>query len=218
MELESFPDLAARPRAPLDLLALALATQFRDVDTDEARSRLDALGAEVRAAVRRGSPADELEGCRRVLGERHGYRGARKDYGHPDQSMLDLVLARRRGLPILLSVVWVEVARRAGCTLSGIGLPGHYVVGHFGADPPLVVDPFARGARIEERLPSALVRPWGNQETILRLLNNLVGSYTLRGDLGRAIRAAEMRLLLPVDSGDRETLDTELGGLRARLN
>ena len=46
--------------------------------------------------------------------------------------MLDLVLARRTGLPILLSVVYVEAARRAGIRLSGVGLPGHFVVGHFG--------------------------------------------------------------------------------------
>ena len=61
--------------------------------------------------------------------------------------MLDLVLTRRRGLPILLSVVYVEVARRAGIQIAGVGLPGHFVVGHFGTDPPVLLDPFAGGGR-----------------------------------------------------------------------
>ena len=72
-------------------------------------------------------------------------------YDHPDNSMLDLVLTRRRGLPILLSVVYVEVARRAGIELAGVGLPGHFVVGHFGAEPAALLDPFAGGASGQRR-------------------------------------------------------------------
>ena len=62
------------------------------------------------------------------------------------------------------------------------------------------------------------VRPWGAHETALRMLNNLVGSYERRGDLKRAIRAAELRLLLPAAPALRSELELGLKGIRARLN
>jgi len=157
---------------------------------------------------------DALAGA---LGDRHGFLGDREDYDHPDNSMLDVVLERRRGLPILLSVVYVEVARRAGIELAGVGLPGHYVVGHFGQDPPILLDPFAGGAALEARAPIEL-RAWGAHETALRMLNNLVGSYLRRSDLTRAIRAAEMRLELPLAETEDAAFGAELRALRARLN
>jgi regulator of sirC expression with transglutaminase-like and TPR domain len=132
--------------------------------------------------------------------------------------MLDLVLARRTGLPILLSVVYVEVARRAGIPLAGVGLPGHFVVGHFGADPPLLLDPFSRGRLVRAEAEPELVRPWGPHETALRMLNNLVRAYSARGDLARAIIAARLRLALPADEASRGLLGAELRALEARLN
>ncbi len=153
-----------------------------------------------------------------MLGERHGFAGNRDEYDHPDNSMLDLVLERGRGLPIVLSILYVEVARRAGVPLCGVGLPGHFVVGHVEEAPPLLIDPFSGGAFVETDAPAALRRPWDAHETALRMLNNLVGSYVRRSDLGRAIRAAEMRLELPVSGAEAEALGAELRALRARLN
>src|SRR5204862_187565 len=92
------------------------------------------------------------------------------------------------------STVNEEVARRRGIPLHGLGLPGHFVVAHFGEDPPLVYDPFAGGERIELEAPPELVRAWRPQETALRILNNLVASFGKHGDLMKAIRAAELRL------------------------
>jgi regulator of sirC expression with transglutaminase-like and TPR domain len=130
--------------------------------------------------------------------------------------MLDLVLARCRGLPILLSVVYVEAARRAGIELRGVGLPGHFVVGHFGADPPLLLDPFAGGGRIDARSPQ--IRPWRTHEIAMRMLNNLVAAYQRRGHLGSAILAATMRLALPAEQPERDVVQAELRALQARLN
>ncbi len=132
--------------------------------------------------------------------------------------MLDLVLERRRGLPILLSVVYVEVGRRAGIPLRGVGLPGHYVVGHFGAEPPLLLDPFGGGALLPWSGAREALRPWSAHMTALRMLNNLVGAYEARFDLGHAIRAAELRLVLPLEGHTREGLAVELRALRAQLN
>jgi regulator of sirC expression with transglutaminase-like and TPR domain len=216
----SFSELAAAADAELDVLTLALAAEFRDVDTAGAIATLDLLGDELAEAAARtsGEPREQARACAQVLGVAHGFAGDQKNYDDPANSMLDLVLTRRRGLPILLSAVYVEVARRAGIALAGVGLPGHFVVGHFGADPPLLLDPFAGGGVIAAGWARTRVRPWTAHEIAMRMLNNLVSSYERRGDLGRAIRAATMRLELPADGPMRDTLQVELRAMQARLN
>lgn len=218
--LPSFADLAGATEPPLDLLALALAAEFRDVDAAGALSELDALGADLtRLAGQTGDGPDELAGaCRTLLGGTHGFTGNRREYDHPDNSMLDLVLARRRGLPILLSVVYVEVGRRAGIPLAGVGLPGHFVVGHFGADPPVLLDPFAGGEPVVRGLAAGPVRPWAPPDIAMRMLNNLVAAFRRRGDLTAAIRAARLRLVLPARGSLGDTLEAELRALQALLN
>ena len=222
-EIPDFRTVAARRSPELDELALAMAAELRPVDAEGALAELDRLGAEL-AQVASRDPEEQVEACREVLGAQHGFAGDRECYDAPENSMLDVVLERRAGLPILLSVVYVETARRAGMKLAGVGLPGHYVVGQFEAQPPLLLDPFAGGARLEEsegQYPfgtQAAVRPWGPHETALRMLNNVVASYARRGDLTRAIRAAELRMTLPLEERGRATLAAELTSLRARLN
>src|SRR3954469_15930733 len=220
--IPSFAALAARAAPPLDELALSMAVALRGAGAEAVRGALewlDALGAEVAAEVGDGAdPATEARACGEVLGGRHGFAGDAEHYDDPANSMLDLVLERPRGLPIALSVVYVEVARRAGVALAGVGLPGHYVVGHFGASPPLLLDPFAGGAPVEGEPPPEHVRPWGAHETALRMLNNLVGAYQRRGDVGAAIAAAAMRLELPLHRRLRDALETDLRRIRSRLN
>jgi regulator of sirC expression with transglutaminase-like and TPR domain len=110
------------------------------------------------------------------------------------------------------------VARRAGVPLAGVGLPGHYVVGHFGAPEPLLLDPFGGGVRITPDVPASLVRPWTAHETAMRMLNNLVPAFRRRGDLTSALRAAELRLALPAGARERDHVRAELASLRAQLN
>lgn len=215
-----FTTVAAQRDPPLERIALAIAAEFRSVDSARAAEELDRLGAELaRDATSVAADAfDQAELCRRTLGERHGFTGDHDRYDDPTNSMLDLVLERRRGLPILLSIVYVEAGRRAGIPLAGVGLPGHYVVGHFGVEPPLLIDAFAGGVALVADVPPALVRPWRPHETALRMLNNLVGSYSKRGDVGRAIHAAALRLALPLDDDARRALEHEHRVLAARLN
>ncbi len=220
-ETAPFAEIAGDPETTLDEMALALAGEFQDVDASGARARLDALGADVSRAAQRtsGEPEAMLLACRQVLGGEHGFTGDQRHYDNPVNSMLDRVLERRRGLPILLSVVYVEVARRAGIRLAGVGLPGHFVVGHFGADPPILVDPFTGGSTIRAGTAASLVRPWGAPEIAMRMLNNLVASFQRRGDVAGALRAATLRLTLPVaDAERRDVLTAELRTIQARLN
>jgi regulator of sirC expression with transglutaminase-like and TPR domain len=218
--MASFAQIAADPEPRLDALALALAAEFRRVDARAALATLDGLGAEVAAAVAgcAGEAADEARACADVLGRVHGFAGDHDEYDHPENSMLDRVLERRRGLPILLSVVYVAAAGRAGVPLAGVGLPGHFVVGHFGADPPVLLDPFAGGDLLTGDVDRRYLRPWAPAEIAMRMLNNLVGSYQRRGHLGAAITAARLRLDLPAEEPVRASLQAELRRLRARLN
>jgi regulator of sirC expression with transglutaminase-like and TPR domain len=199
----TFADLARAPAPEIDDLALALAAEFGPVDDAAARAELDRLGEEV-------AKEDDHDHARivEVLARRHGFTGDREAYDDPQNSMLDAVLRRRKGLPILLSVVYIAVGRRAGIEVDGWSLPGHFVV----AIGPRVIDPFDGGTLLTV---DAEIEPWAPKDIALRMLNNLVGSYQRRGDLGGALTAAELRMTLP---GADATVEAELVALRARLN
>jgi regulator of sirC expression with transglutaminase-like and TPR domain len=218
--MSRFATAAGDPDTTLDVLALALAAEFRDVDIAGAMAKLDVLGAEVVRAAEQtdGTPQAQGRACAQIIGAGHGFVGDREHYDDPDNSMLDLVLTRRRGLPILLSVVYVEAARRAAIPIVGVGLPGHFVVGHFGTDPPVLLDPFAGGGQVATDAPREVVRPWRADEIVMRMLNNLVAAYGRRGDVGAAIHAARLRLALPSGASQRDVLQAELHAIQAQLN
>lgn len=216
--VDSFADLAQTDAPHLDVLALSIAGALREIDRGSALSELDRLAGDV---VRHGvgeTPAEQLEALATVLGRHEGFAGDVEDYDHPDNSMLDLVLQRRRGLPILLSIVWIEVARRVGVPLRGVGLPGHFVAGYFGPDRPLLIDPFKGGARVLDDASLNEPRPTTTHQTALRLLSNLTASYERRGDVGRMLIAARLRLDLPLDERDHRVMEFEYKRLSARMN
>lgn len=218
--MPAFTTLAATPGATLDLLALGLAAEFREIDAAGALAALDDLGAELARAVAQtdGTPEAQALACAQTLGAAHGFAGDHDHYDDPRNSMLDLVLSRRRGLPILLSVVYVEAARRADVAVKGVGLPGHFVVGHFGVLPPILLDPFTGGTRVRTEVDPALTQPWPAHDIAMRMLNNLVAAYARRGNFGAAIHAATLRLALPATESHREMLTAELRAIQARLN
>lgn len=215
--MQSFADLARLDSPHLDQLALAISAELRPTDHDYALAELDRLAGLVVDAGLGGDPHEQLAVLEDVLGRREGLIGDTDDYDHPDNSMLDLVLSRRRGLPILLSVVWVEVGRRLGMPLRGVGLPGHYVAGWFGDGDPILVDPFRGGAVIDDPVPAATA-PTSAHLTALRMCSNLVASYERRGDVGRMLTAARLRLDLPLDERDRRVMEFEFKRLAARTN
>ncbi|MGI9117082.1 MAG: transglutaminase family protein [Gaiellales bacterium] len=216
--MDRFAQLARTDAPTLDLLALAIAGALRDVDEEAALAELDRLAGEV---VRQGagsSGAEQVEALQAVLGRREGFVGDVAEYDHPDNSMLDLVLARRRGLPILLSVVWIEVGRRVGIPIRGVGLPGHYVAGWFGDGAPILIDPFKGGVPVADPPPADRIVATPVHLTALRILSNLVGSYERRGDVGRTITAARLRLDLPLGDRDRKVMEFEHRRVGARMN
>ncbi len=115
------------------------------------------------------------------------------------------------------SAHYLPGGRRAVLATPAIWIPA-LVVGHFGTDPPLLLDPFAGGGRVQTEAPQELVRPWRANEVAMRMLNNLVLAYQRRGDIGDAIHAARLRLTLPTEASHRDILQAQLRTMQARLN
>jgi regulator of sirC expression with transglutaminase-like and TPR domain len=174
-------------------------------------------------------PAEEARVLAVVLGHEAGFTGNADDYYDPKNSFLHHVVATRRGLPILLSAVWMEVGRRSGALVAGVGLPGHFVV-RVGVRDGVLVDPFAGGRfltvedcrrRVEELSGGSM--PWraeylreSSVEQILeRVLSNLAGAFRRAGDEAGRYRTAAFLTALCPDSAqrllERAELAQELG-------
>ncbi len=151
-----------------------------------------------------------------VLGVEEGFTGDEDDYYHPDNGLFHAVLARKRGMPILLSTVWMEVGRRAGLSVEGVGMPGHFIV-RVGSNPGVLVDPFAGGTRITVdecrrklesmsggKLPwrSDFIRGIGVAGIAERVLHNLAGAYGRKHDEGGRFRALTFLTSLRPDEPD----------------
>ncbi len=147
-----------------------------------------------------------------------GFAGDRDDYDDPENSCLDSVLLRRRGLPILLSIVYVEVARRAGRLVHPIGFPGHFLVSPDGGEPPFYVDPFNQGSILRQETLLAqlasdygvrtddairLLEPLQGRLVLYRVCGNLKNSWLRRGDAAGALRAIEGMLLFAPERVDQ---------------
>lgn len=199
------PDLAL-----LCLLLAAEADPALDANgIDAAQIELDRLAGLLPYGLRGGRAwASALA---ELLGERYGFEGSSAEYQRLESSLLHEVLRRRRGLPILLSVVWIEVARRAGAPVYGVALPGHFVVGFGDPEEPVLADPFAGGRPLSgqdaellvagatgEPLEPSMLVPARPLETVLRILNNIrawAAARPERSDV--ALWAVELSLLLP---------------------
>jgi regulator of sirC expression with transglutaminase-like and TPR domain len=162
------------------------------LDVEQSLADLDALAALARPLVPRGGGlAAAAEGLRLALGERAGFGGSGEDYADLRSSLLHEVLRRRRGLPLLLSVVWLEVAARLDVPAYAVALPGHVVVGIGDPeDDQVLVDPFAGGrvlpeAELAARMTAAgsvpdHLAPMSAEDLLLRLLTNVARSASAR--------------------------------------
>ncbi|MCU1675759.1 MAG: hypothetical protein JWM93_517, partial [Frankiales bacterium] len=140
--------------SPVDLAeaCLLIASEADpELSVSEWLDALDGLAAGMAAFLPPpdAGPLDQADALRAYLGDKCGFSGSTDDYRELRASLLHEVLRRRRGLPILLSIVWIEVARRAGIPAYGIGAPGHFLVGVGHVDSSVIVDPFSGGAPVD---------------------------------------------------------------------
>lgn len=186
-----------------------------DAGTDAGGGTL--TGLDLRAAA---------EALRESLGERAGFAGHESDYDDVRASLLPEVISRRRGLPILLSIVWIEVARRIGVPAYAVGLPGHVIVAVGAPRENVLVDPYAGGEIMTVHDAAARVRaagaaftraqlaPMTPDDLLTRVLSN-IRVLAARTDVPRTrLWAVELSLLLPRHPA---VLRRERGELRVRL-
>lgn len=224
---------------PLDrATALLAAEEHPGLDPDAPVRALDDLASGVRSRAD-GTLFLQVAALNHRLFVEAGFAGDEEQYDHPDNSMLDSVLTRRRGLPILLSVVYMELARRLGVEIDGVGFPGHFVVSPRRASPRFFIDPFRAGKVLGEvdlrvilrRLagtwdvePSTWRRftaPVTPGAVFLRINTNLKRCWSRRRRPEAALRACERALLVAPDHlpdlHDRAVLLAQLGHLPAAI-
>lgn len=152
-------------------------------------------------------PTPTPEGISRYLFDELGFAGNREAYYDWGNSCLDRVIATRRGIPISLSVLMIEVGRRLGVRLIGVGMPTHFLVRSVDDDTTFF-DPFDRGRRLDRVEARTLFEqitrgqaPWSdthldptpNRAVVIRTLNNLKGAFIRRSDEVRFALVMQLR-------------------------
>ena len=212
-----------QPEPAIDLARAALlvaAESDPKVDVDGELRKLETWAAELRGRLEPGwNNLQKLARLRSFVFEELGFRGDRLDYFSPSNSLLHQVLHRRRGIPITLAIVMMDLGWRIGIPFEGVGFPGHFLVRLAGEPRDLILDPYLRGMSVHEEdcrrmllestggkleFEPAQLASVGKLEMIVRLLHNLKGAY-LRGDEDEQALAAVERLLV-VDPENAEEI------------
>jgi regulator of sirC expression with transglutaminase-like and TPR domain len=204
---------------PIDLFQSALlvaALDNPDLDLAGSKHDLDRLAAEVAKGVPEGADdVAKLAALDRVLFKELGFHGSRGDYYNRANSYVNEVVDDREGIPITLALVYMELAKRLGVSIDGVGLPGHFLVRHApaGAEPRWI-DVFD-GAAILDRdgvaklyrdlqgreLTDDLLAPVGPKAILTRMINNLLSIATREDDAPAMLRYLDAMLAVDPESG-----------------
>jgi len=240
---ERFAQLVSGSEEALDLAEAALLIAQEEqpqLDVSAYLHRLEEIAAAVRTRLPESpSPSDIVLNLNIHLFREEGFRGNTSAYYDPANSFLNEVLDRKTGIPITLSVVYIEVARRVGLPLVGVGFPGHFLVKYTGPEGDVILDPFLGGITLDhQQLTHKLQTMYGEQNPLLgqipqllapaskkdilvRMLRNLKGIYFQKNDFARALSVIERILLIepdvPAEIRDRGSVHQRLGHLQAAL-
>ncbi len=179
-------------------------------------AKLDRFAQEVREHAAAGSSRfDMIDALNKTMFHELGFQGNTEHYYDPRNGYLNQVIDRRKGIPITLSVVYLEVARRAGLEMLPVGLPGHFLVKYAGRAGELFIDPFNGGRVLDEsgvsgllsevtsgrlKLSSEHLAAVSNKQILTRILANLYAVYARSMDYTRALAAVERMLLIAPDA------------------
>jgi len=231
-ELDRFAEVISCDDFPLDHAALLIgAWDYPERDLAGYRNQLDAIARCVEPDVVRATGGiGRARAISDGLFDRLGFHGNTGDYYDPRNSFLCDVLDRKTGIPISLSVLYLEISRRVGVLAQGVNFPGHFLVRVAIEDAWLFIDPFTGGrvlgpADLEALLrrtttPDAVLEPSviaaaSKRQILWRMLHNLSGIYGRNGDLPRSLDVLE-RLAVLDPSNPRIT--RELAQLRERVD
>src|SRR5437899_4047131 len=214
---KAFAALLSLPDPAIDLAQAALLIareEYPELEVGAYLVRLDEMASGIRARLRGGEGITSLIGhLNRLLFEELGFRGNLEEYHDPRNSFLNEVLDRRVGIPITLSTIYLEVARRIGFPLAGVCFPGHFLVRYMGRDAAteILIDPFNRGTiltenecrrRLEETFKGRMtfrrefLKRAATRQILERMLNNLKVIYEAERDYHRAHKVQELLLCI----------------------
>lgn len=216
---DRFTQAVQRPDEAINLALAALyiaQEEYPELDCGAYLQRLDDMAAELRDRLPTETyPLKLIRAINEYLFEAQGFVGNQQDYYNPHNSFLNQVLDRRTGIPITLSLVYLELANRIDFPMAGVGMPGHFLVRPTLAEMGIFVDAFHKGEVMFEEdcrdrikamygkaarmLPQHL-EPIGNKPFLARILTNLKVIYLQRQDIARALAAIDRILLLIPDS------------------
>ncbi len=197
--------------------ALLLAKEeYPDLDVSAYLRKLDDLADNVQARLTPHAPPEKIIATmNQFLFQELGFSGDTKDYYDPRNSFLNDVLDRRTGIPITLSILYMEVGRRLGLALQGVTFPGHFLVKLVLEDGQVILDPFSGGASLsEEELKSRLhqfrgrpsrrpidqfLNRAGKKEILVRMLSNLKVIYLQQEEFAKALSVVQRILLVLPD-------------------
>jgi regulator of sirC expression with transglutaminase-like and TPR domain len=200
--------------APGALLRAAVAISMHelpDADPAAVEQRIEAYSARVKERVKTGEARAYLAHLHAVLFDEEGFRGDEVTYDEPQNSYLPVVLERKRGLPIALTLVYKEVGERVGLAIEGVNAPGHFLAAVEADGRRMLVDPFGAGrvltrdeafariARVSGRsLPADddLLRPASPRQWLARMIQNLLNVFSQRDRDGDVAAMLELRDLL----------------------
>ncbi|MBE3603682.1 tetratricopeptide repeat protein [bacterium] len=208
-----FTSMTAREPIPLARCALLIACEeYPHLDIDHYLDRIAALAREAEPLVRGGdNTVEQVQLLSEFLFVQKGFEGNRDAFGDPRNSFLNEVIDRRLGIPITLSVIYLEVGRRLGLNLHGVSFPAHFLVKAVDDRGELIIDPFNSGAiigldEIRARLAQiynqpvevhpAMLKAVGARSILTRMLRNLKGIYASGADWPRTLAALDRILIL----------------------
>lgn len=233
---KAFGECVRLPDSELDLAETALLIaqeEYPSLDRLRYVELLDELAYAARAKVGGDSdPYARVNLLSEFLFDEENFTGNERDYYDPRNSYLNEVLERRLGIPITLSLVFMEVGQRLGMQVQGVGMPGHFLVKYVDGQDEIVVDPFRKGIimgaddcqEMLRRVTGGLIPITtgdlpvvGKKEMLNRMLNNLKTIYLVRKDYPRALAAVERMLLVnpkqPEELRDRGLIRYRVGEL-----
>ncbi|MDM7994874.1 MAG: transglutaminase-like domain-containing protein [Acidobacteriota bacterium] len=212
---QSFSEIAALDDAALSLdhAALTMALEeYPRLEIPEYLRKLDTLAARAEVLIGEDRAAvNVIEAINQVLFVQEGYRGNVEDYYDPRNSYLNEVLDRKLGIPITLSVLYMEVAKRIDFQIHGIGFPGHFLIKHSAGDRDIIIDPFEMGRILtlndcqelldkihkgSVEMNTALLQPMSKRMILTRMLYNLKGIYTQKEQYHKALAVIDSILML----------------------
>jgi regulator of sirC expression with transglutaminase-like and TPR domain len=223
-----------QPDESINLAASALyiaQDEYPDLEVDAYLNSLDVMASEVeeRLPIER-YPLRMLQCLNQYFYEDLGFTGNTRDYYDPRNSFLNEVIDRRTGIPITLSLVYLEVARRLDFPMIGVNMPGHFLIRPDFEDAGIFVDAFNRGEILfeqdcEQRLSQMYGHPVpmqpsfmasvSSRELLARMLRNLKFIYLNRNDFAKALKSVERILMLlpevPSELRDRGLLYYQMG-------